>query len=828
MRSNQKRAQKRDEELAARSSDCEAEDEDEDALQAALKLTVDIPDCDSQDAIMAGMPQPTKFCMAAERTWSAELQKASPQRASQKERKPPEIAVEKMEATEKVSVLDPKKNWSTELRESLKSWYADLNATQKPTKRPQEAQQTSSESIDNSGGHGAGLQPEVTWSKELRNEQAKERRKEKTSSETEKELLHTKNIASKSVTFVEPGSLMQLQTESNFASRDEQLQSEDLPAERSSSQVFKLTPKTSSEDLDAQMLHQSSRISERGFLNYLHVTEPQELVVPRLSSSIGLERITAELEGKLERIEAASNPKSYKKPKSAASTQTLDAVEAKSEAFAVPAVDSGMVLINVLALPFQQPLANATVDEGSAESPAIPPKSPTPPAPPPPASSVDPNDVKFKDKPANDAAEEEEQQQPPLESKSSLMRSESMRTLTITGRTHIKTQWRDHCHLEAQHEGIDKPARRKLLIACGLCLVFMIAEVIGGILSNSLAIATDAAHLLTDLAGFLISLFALYISARPKTQRLNFGWYRAEVIGAMISVYFIWVITGILVWLAAQRLWAGEHVVDAEIMLITSAVAILFNVIMAIQLNHGHGQSHYEPGEMSRQTRVAHGHSHELQLMEASVSAHPAAENINVRAAMIHVIGDMIQSVGVFVAALIIFFQPAWAFVDAICTFLFSIIVLLVTFRILRDVLMVLMEATPDYMDYEEVQRKFLAIEGVEHVHNLRIWALSINKVALSAHLAIKQDADSQRILEEATTMIHKHYRFFETTIQIEEYTPGMENCAQCITPGGMAVISRVDSRTALAMEEGASSGDAAADANKRRVKKPVNETAKS
>ncbi|SPP79223.1 MAP7 domain-containing protein 1 [Drosophila guanche] len=802
--------------------DDENEEEDEDALQAALKDIVSIPDVDSQDSLTEGMTNSRKQHI----TWSAEHKKAAPkvtQRGLQNKRKPkqegPEISIENGDSKEELR--EPAKTWSAEFEESLNNWYADLNESQKPRrsgsasmKRPQQSaeakvRETSVESSDDSGkttdpdqaslepnqsgmepATGSSMEPEATWSMKLKNE-AEKRQKEKQTRNKKEQQTEDHRSSSKSVAFVEPGSLMQLETESKYASE---------------------------------------------------------------------EQLSAELEGKLDRIEAASNPKSYKKPKPTASTQTTDSMEAKPSAvptmeakeleeksldcpptetkpLVVPSTASGVVLLNVLAVPFQSPLPKGSIiaaskvvdrslksaappveEETAAPAPDAPePSSPaTPQKPePPPAPTVDPNDVKFKDKPANDTEEndeEREQKESRAASKSSLARAESMRTLIITGHTHIKTQWRDHCHLEVQHEGIDKAARRKLLIACALCLLFMLIEVVGGILSKSLAIATDAAHLLTDLAGFLISLFALYISARPKTQRMNFGWYRAEVIGAMISVYFIWVITGILVWLAIQRLWLGEHVVDAKIMLITSAVAILFNVIMAVQLHHGHGHSpHYEPGEMNRQARVL-DHA-ECQVLD---TAQPTTENINVRAAMIHVIGDMIQSVGVFVAALIIFFQPAWAFMDAICTFLFSIIVLLVTFRILRDVLMVLMEATPDYMDYDEVQRQFLSIEGVEHVHNLRIWALSINKVALSAHLAIKKDADAQRILEEATTMIHKRYRFFETTIQIEEYTPGMEQCEQCIKPGMAVVVPRGDS---LAMEEGASI---------RREQKPAEDAAKS
>ncbi|EDW11766.1 zinc transporter 2 [Drosophila mojavensis] len=415
----------------------------------------------------------------------------------------------------------------------------------------------------------------------------------------------------------------------------------------------------------------------------------------------------------------------------------------------------------------------------------------------------------------------------------------------------VEVEVRDHCH-RARSEGVDLKARRKLIIASILCLVFMIAEIVGGVLSNSLAIATDAAHLLTDFASFMISLFAIWIAGRPSTQRMSFGWYRAEVIGAMASVFMIWVITGILVWLAIGRLISGDFDVDAKIMLITSGLAILVNVIMGVQLQHGHshglggghGHSHGNSKASKKKAKkhkrsVSHANATStpcaasptrrieggvafdpedaelpgaglptysyqnsklvdpnLDLEIAAVLAETApgshhhggqvgreAVNMNVRAALIHVIGDVIQSVGVFVAAGVIYFWPEYAIVDPICTFVFSIIVLFTTFTIMKDALLVLMEGTPNYMHYAEVLQIFQSIEGVERVHNLRIWALSINKVALSAHLAIGANANPKQILDAATSAVHLRYNFFETTLQIEDYTAEMENCVQCTVP---------------------------------------------
>lgn len=329
---------------------------------------------------------------------------------------------------------------------------------------------------------------------------------------------------------------------------------------------------------------------------------------------------------------------------------------------------------------------------------------------------------------------------------------------SITPTSEMPDRMREHCH-KPRKDGVDTVARRKLIIASILCVVFIIVEVIGGVLSNSLAIATDAAHLLTDFASFMISLLALWMAGRQSTGKFSFGWYRAEVLGALISVVMIWVITAILVFLAVGRIINQDFEVNATVMLITSGFAILVNVVMGFQL-HQHGHSH----------GGSHSHSHE-------------EENINVRAAFIHVIGDFLQSVGVFVAALLIFFFPSWYLADPICTFLFSIIVLLTTFRILKDTTLVLMEATPNYLDYKEVMNTFLAIEGVVRVHNLRIWALSINKVALGAHLAISPGVVPEAILKVATESVHEKYKFFETTIQIEEFHQEMEDCNQCSNP---------------------------------------------
>ncbi|GFG39249.1 hypothetical protein Cfor_00725 [Coptotermes formosanus] len=323
----------------------------------------------------------------------------------------------------------------------------------------------------------------------------------------------------------------------------------------------------------------------------------------------------------------------------------------------------------------------------------------------------------------------------------------------------------EHCH-QLVPITVDRRARRKLIIASVLCVFFMIGEVIGGYLSSSLAIATDAAHLLTDFASFMISLFALWVGPRPATRIMSFGWHRAEVLGALTSVLLIWVVTGILVYLAVQRVVTRDFEIESLSMLITSGVGLIVNLVMGLTL-HQHG----------------HSHSSSQNHVENQVESRSHRQNINVRAAFIHVLGDFIQSFGVFVAALVIYFEPTWILVDPICTFLFSVLVLITTFAIIKDTMMVLMEGLPKGMDFTQVMDTFLNIPGVVRVHNLRIWALSMDKTAISAHLAISPGASPQKVLQQASHDIRSQFHFYEMTLQVEEFDQNMEDCEQCRCP---------------------------------------------
>ncbi|XP_074469970.1 proton-coupled zinc antiporter SLC30A8 [Sebastes fasciatus] len=403
-------------------------------------------------------------------------------------------------------------------------------------------------------------------------------------------------------------------------------------------------------------------------------------------------------------------------------------------------------------------------------------------------------------------------------------------TLQIDGSDGVK-----HCHdnsrAQEDREREKKVARRRLYVVSVICLVFMICEVIGGYFAGSLAVMTDAAHLLADLVSFLISLLSLWLSSRPATHKLSYGWHRAEILGALLSIFTIWLVTGVLVYLAVRRLINNDYTIEGTIMLITSGCAVLANIVMALvlhqsghghshgglssshghshggQRSNGHGHSHggvssnghgHSHGGLGSQ---GHGHSHkngnehsqalthsnhdhaDAEQNRANHDRRPQRNNASVRAAFVHVLGDLLQSVSVFISAIIIFFKPEYKMADPICTFLFSIFVLCTTITIMKDILVVLMEGAPTGVNYGEVRDGLLAVKGVKAVHNLHIWALTMNQTVLTAHVAIDETVDAQTVLREMTQACFSSYNFHAITIQMERQANLKPGCTLCEEP---------------------------------------------
>ncbi|XP_077408566.1 zinc transporter 2 [Vanacampus margaritifer] len=327
-------------------------------------------------------------------------------------------------------------------------------------------------------------------------------------------------------------------------------------------------------------------------------------------------------------------------------------------------------------------------------------------------------------------------------------------------------------------------AKKKLYIASSVCLVFMIGEIIGGYLAHSLAIMTDAAHLLTDLGSMLVSIFSLWISSRPASKNMTFGWHRSEILGALLSVMSIWMVTGVLVYLAIERIVRNDYEIEGHVMLLTSAFAVVVNILMAYILHHsttfhahGRGYQHIEDDAQSPQPHHSHGHGHGHALLGGTHGS------TSVRAAFIHVVGDLLQSVGVMVAAIVIYFRPEYKVADPICTFLFSIFVLCTTVTILKDVFRILMEGSPKAIEFKSVKEVLLSVKAVRSAHSLHLWALTLGQTLASVHLAVDEGADTQLVLQEATELLHTKFGFHSVTIQVERYHSDMQNCGLCQDP---------------------------------------------
>ncbi|XP_053618237.1 proton-coupled zinc antiporter SLC30A2-like isoform X2 [Plodia interpunctella] len=361
-----------------------------------------------------------------------------------------------------------------------------------------------------------------------------------------------------------------------------------------------------------------------------------------------------------------------------------------------------------------------------------------------------------------------------------------------------------HCHWKPKAE--PPSAIPQLLLALVLCGFFMVCELIGGYLAGSLSVMSDAAHMLSDCGGFALALLAFHCAKRKPDVRMSYGYKRAEVLGAMVSVLLIWILTGVFVYVAVMRLHTGLYNIEPDMMLIVSGCGVAFNVVLAMVLHgcasdiahhhthggaacsHAHTHAHTESRfklfrRRDKQTNGALVNGdysmRDLPSTEANVVGAPD-RNINLRAALIHVIGDLIQSCGVLLASILIKFYPQAKFVDPICTFVFSVLVLLTSARVVRDALAMLMQAVPDNFRYRECVSLLSSLPGVRHVHSLHVWLLSTHHVILSAHVAIDELTDPEQVLRACQQLAKNEFGVQSATFQVERYSANMAACLTC------------------------------------------------
>ena len=267
--------------------------------------------------------------------------------------------------------------------------------------------------------------------------------------------------------------------------------------------------------------------------------------------------------------------------------------------------------------------------------------------------------------------------------------------------------------------------------ALGLTAIVCVAELVGGWLTNSLALMTDAAHMFTDVTALALSMFALWIGGRPASETKTFGYYRAEILAALVNGMALWVVVVLIVAEAWRRLHDPPAVAGAG-MLALAGVGLLVNVVVALRL------------------REHRDHS------------------LNLRGAYLHVVSDLLGSVGAVVAGATIV-VTGWNAADPVAGALIGVLILLSSWALVREAVDVLMEAVPAHVDVEALRRSLERVPGTDEVHDLHVWSLTTGRYALSAHAVVAGDhADDDAILAAMADVCARDFHIEHVTIQIE------------------------------------------------------------
>jgi len=293
---------------------------------------------------------------------------------------------------------------------------------------------------------------------------------------------------------------------------------------------------------------------------------------------------------------------------------------------------------------------------------------------------------------------------------------------------------RDHAsHAHGAHDHLHRPppatpsAQRALIWALALTGSFALVEALGGWWSGSLALLSDAGHMLTDAAALGLALFALRVAARPPSRRASYGYARAEVIAAFVNALALLALVVFIVVEAVSRLLQPAPVAGVAVLAI-ALCGLVVNLVTAWIL--------------SRATRT-----------------------LNTHGALLHVLSDLLGSAAAIVAGAVIV-ATGWTPIDPILSIAVSLLILRSTWRLMADSIGVLMERVPSHLDYDAIGRALLEVPGITGVHDLHVWQMSAERTALSAHLALSDGREWPAILAAAQKMLAERYAIEHTTLQ--------------------------------------------------------------
>lgn len=302
----------------------------------------------------------------------------------------------------------------------------------------------------------------------------------------------------------------------------------------------------------------------------------------------------------------------------------------------------------------------------------------------------------------------------------------------------------------------DRGLESRFLWALGLTLLVLVGEVAGGLWTRSLALLSDAAHVLMDVVALGLSYVAVRMAAREPSDRHSYGLHRAEVLTAVINGGTLFVIAAGIVWEAGRRLTAPEPVKSLEMLLIAAAgLAVNLVVLLVLRGHGGHGRGRHDHDA---------GHEHPM-----------GPGDLNVRSAWLHVLGDTLSSVGVIVAGLVIW-RTGWMIVDPLMSMVIAGVLFIGAGRLLKSGVHILMEGVPEGLHLPEIGRAMASVQGVKEVHDLHVWNLCPGAIALSAHVTVDDPtwSDAHGTQAALKAVLRDRFRIEHTTIQIE-----CERCAQ-------------------------------------------------
>ena len=283
-----------------------------------------------------------------------------------------------------------------------------------------------------------------------------------------------------------------------------------------------------------------------------------------------------------------------------------------------------------------------------------------------------------------------------------------------------------HLHLDASG---DPPTQRRLRLALVLTALFLVAEVIGGFLSNSLALLADAGHMLADVAALSLSLFVAWFSRQPASPQKTYGYLRWEILAAFLNGATLLVVSAVIIWEAVGRLSSPEPIATG-MMLMVAAGGLVINAACAWILH------------------PVHQHS------------------LNARGAYLHVMGDLLGSLGTVAAGLVVRWTD-WSAADPIASVLVTLLIVRSSWRLVRESVDVLLESTPAHISLGAVRERLMSIRGVAAVHDLHVWTVTSNVVAMSVHAIVPSESDRQRVLHDAVGAMQE-FGIGHCTVQIE------------------------------------------------------------